>query len=105
MGTGEDEGLVKPDGQFGLGFKRYYAKDRSIMGFGHSGMGGSTGFCNPEHRFAIAVTLNKMSFGTVTARIVQFVCSELNIPVPDDYLKLMGAGSDGQLNIGTPVIN
>ena len=83
-GVGEYENLVKPDGKFGLGFQRYYSKDGSLIAFGHPGMGGSTGYCDVKNRFAIAVTFNKMSFGSVTARILQFVCSELNIPAPED---------------------
>ncbi|RXH72607.1 hypothetical protein DVH24_012291 [Malus domestica] len=46
MGVGEYAHLVKPDGKFGLGFKRYYSQDGSLIGFGHSGMGGSTAFCD-----------------------------------------------------------
>ncbi|RXH91884.1 hypothetical protein DVH24_020907 [Malus domestica] len=101
MGVGEYSNLAKPDGSFGLGFKRYYSKDRSLIGFGHSGMGGSTGFCDIKNRFSIAVTLNKMSFGLETAKIIQLVCSELNIPVPEDYLRYAETGpSDGK-----PLIN
>ncbi|KAM5565449.1 beta-lactamase domain-containing protein 2-like [Rosa sericea] len=86
LGVGEYASLVKQDGIFGLGFKRcHHSKDRSLIGFGHSGMGGSTGFCDIENKFAIAVTLNKMSYGAETARIIQLVCSELNIPVPEEY--------------------
>ncbi|XP_044463826.1 uncharacterized protein LOC123194605 isoform X2 [Mangifera indica] len=85
LGVGEYGNLALPNGQFGLGFKRYTAKDGSFIGFGHSGMGGSTGFCDIKNRFAIAVTLNKMSFGTATAKIIQLVCSELNIPQPVEY--------------------
>jgi hypothetical protein len=48
-----------PNGKFGLGFRRF------------SSSGGSTGFCDNKNRFAIAVTLNKMSLGTATRRIVQ----------------------------------
>jgi aarF domain-containing kinase len=105
MGVGVYGKLAKPDGKFGLGFKRYNAKDGSVIGFGHSGMGGSTGYCDVKNRFAIAVTLNKMSFGAVTARIINLVCSELNIPTPEDYSKLTEIGSDTQLNFGTPLIN
>ncbi|XP_050157903.1 uncharacterized protein LOC126631799 [Malus sylvestris] len=101
MGIGEYSNLAKPDGSFGLGFKRYYSKDRSLIGFGHSGMGGSTGFCDIKNRFSIAVTLNKMSIGLETAKIIQLVCSELNIPVPEDYLRYAETGpSDGK-----PLIN
>ncbi|KAI4316173.1 hypothetical protein L6164_024179 [Bauhinia variegata] len=105
-GTGEYQNLALPDGGFGLGFKRI-KNDRSSIAFGHSGMGGSTGFCDATNRFAIAVTLNKMSFGGVTGKIVQFVCSELNIPVPEDYLRLAVAqgGPEAQLNMGRPIIN
>lgn len=86
LGVGEYANLVKPDGTFGLGFKRcHHSEDRSLTGFGHSGMGGSTGFCDIQNRFAIAVTLNKMSFGAETAKIIQLVCSELNISVPEEY--------------------
>ncbi|XP_044472081.1 uncharacterized protein LOC123200774 isoform X1 [Mangifera indica] len=85
LGVGEYENLALPNGQFGLGFKTNRAQDGSLVGFGHSGMGGSTGFCDIKNRFAIAVTLNKMSFGTVTAKIIQFVCSELNIPQPVEF--------------------
>ncbi|XP_024031657.1 uncharacterized protein LOC21402807 [Morus notabilis] len=105
LGSGEYGNLAKPDGEFGLGFKRYYAKDKSFIGFGHSGMGGSTGFCDVKNRFAIAVTVNKMSFGAVTSKIIQLVCSELNIPVPEDYLRSVEIGPDGQLNVGRPIIN
>lgn len=101
LGVGEYENLVKPDGNFGLGFKRYRSKDGSLSGFGHSGMGGSTGFVDIENRFAIAVTVNKMTFGAATGRIIQFVCSELNIPVPEDYSKFAESGSD----VGKPLIN
>ncbi|XP_048436320.1 uncharacterized protein LOC103964508 isoform X2 [Pyrus x bretschneideri] len=101
MGIGEYSNLAKPDGHFGLGFKRYYSKDRSLIGFGHSGMGGSTGFCDIKNRFSIAVTLNKMSFGLETAKIIQLVCSELNIPVPEDYLRYAETGSSD----GKPLIN
>lgn len=86
LGVGEYASLVMQDGIFGLGFKRcHHSKDKSLIGFGHSGMGGSTGFCDIQNKFAIAVTLNKMSYGAETARIIQLVCSELNIPVPEEY--------------------
>lgn len=64
-------------------------------------MGGSTGFVDIENRFAIAVTVNKMTFGAATGRIIQFVCAELNIPVPEDYSKFAESGSD----VGKPLIN
>lgn len=85
LGTGEYEKLVLPDGNFGLGFKRVCSKDGSLIGFGHAGLGGSTAYCDISNRFAISVTLNKLSFGSVTKDIIQFVCSELNVPIPEDY--------------------
>ncbi|EPS60965.1 hypothetical protein M569_13837 [Genlisea aurea] len=83
-GTGEYENLAVPGGIFGLGFKRAVSKNGDVIGFGHSGIGGSTGMCSIEHRFAIAVTLNKMNFGTVAAKVIHLVCSELNIPFESD---------------------
>ncbi|KAE9588954.1 putative beta-lactamase/transpeptidase [Lupinus albus] len=107
LGAGEYENLALPSGGFGLGFKRFSSMEGSSIAFGHSGMGGSTGFCDVTHKFAIAVTLNKMSFGGVTGKIVQLVCSELNIPVPDDFLRfaVKQSGLHVQLNMGRPLIN
>ncbi|KAJ0730693.1 putative carboxylesterase [Helianthus annuus] len=85
LGIGDYENLALPNGDFGLGFKRVCSKDGSLIGFGHSGLGGSTAYCDISNRFAISVTLNKLSFGSVTRDIIQFVCSELNIPVPEEY--------------------
>ncbi|KAJ0248605.1 ABC1 family protein [Hirschfeldia incana] len=96
MGTGDYSGLVLPDGKFGLGFKRVTSEDGSLVGFGHSGLGGSTGFCDIENRFSIAITLNKMSMGGVTANIIRLVCSELNIPLPKDFS--LSSGMDPVIN-------
>ncbi|EOY29154.1 ABC1 family protein, putative [Theobroma cacao] len=87
LGVGEygNLALPSPDGIFGLGFRRLKSKDGSFTAFGHSGMGGSAGFCDIKNRFAIAVTLNKMSFGGVTAKIIELVCSELNLPLPEEF--------------------
>ncbi|XVF48143.1 hypothetical protein PTKIN_Ptkin03bG0167200 [Pterospermum kingtungense] len=101
MGAGEYANLCLPDGIFGLGFRRLKSYNGSLTGFGHSGMGGSTGFCDIENRFAMAVTLNKMSFGGVTAKIIELVCSELNIPLPEG---LSGAGERG-VDVNRPLIN
>ncbi|XVE97222.1 hypothetical protein REPUB_Repub03eG0002100 [Reevesia pubescens] len=101
MGVGEYANLSLGDGVFGLGFRRLKTKDGCFTGFGHSGMGGSTGFCDIENRFAIAVTLNKMSFGGVTAKIIELVCSELNIPMPEG---LSGSGGEG-FDVNRPLIN
>ncbi|KDP33424.1 hypothetical protein JCGZ_06995 [Jatropha curcas] len=105
LGMGEYENLAIPKGKFGLGFRRTISKDGSLTGFGHSGMGGSTGFCDIKNRFAIAVTLNKMSFGGVTRKIIELVCSELNIPLPEDFSSSGDRGPDLQFNMGRPMIN
>ncbi|KAJ8451329.1 hypothetical protein Cgig2_014101 [Carnegiea gigantea] len=104
MGVGEYEHLALPKGDFGLGFKRVFSSDGSIFGFGHSGMGGSTGFCDPANRFSIAVTVNKMSWGGVTGEVVKLVCSELNIPVPRE-LRELDRGASSELNSARPLIN
>ncbi|KAL0393838.1 UNVERIFIED_CONTAM: AarF domain-containing protein kinase [Sesamum latifolium] len=105
MGVGEYENLTLPGGQFGLGFKRSYSEDGNLVGFGHSGMGGSTGYCDINHRFAIAVTLNKMNFGGVTAKVIQLVCSELNIPLPADFYRFKERVNDNESNVVGPLIN
>ncbi|XP_059459433.1 uncharacterized protein LOC132188991 [Corylus avellana] len=105
LGAGEYENLVLPNGKFGLGFRRFNSNEGSLVGFGHSGMGGSTGFADMNNRFAIAVTLNKMSLGAVTGNIIQLVCSELNIPVPEEFSRFSVSGPDEQLNFGRPMIN
>ncbi|KAL6344850.1 hypothetical protein AAG906_002756 [Vitis piasezkii] len=91
LGVGEYENYGFPGGKFGLGFKSCSSKDGTLLGFGHSGMGGSTGYCDINNKFAIAVTLNKMSLGGVTGKIIQFICSELNLPVPEDYSRFSGS--------------
>ncbi|XP_052170060.1 uncharacterized protein LOC127786603 [Diospyros lotus] len=105
LGTGEYENLALPNGKFGLGFTRYYAKDGTLVGFGHSGMGGSTGYCDIKNKFSIAVTLNKMSFGTATGKVIQFVCSELGIPPPDEFSRFTGSGGSMQADLEIPLIN
>ncbi|ERN12506.1 uncharacterized protein LOC18440724 isoform X2 [Amborella trichopoda] len=96
MGVGDYEGLVLPNGKFGLGFRRFGSGC-----FGHSGMGGSTGFCDVKHGFAMAVTLNKMSLGGVTRKVVQLVCSELGVPLPVDFAETGETGPDMQPTIRT----
>ncbi|KAL0009649.1 hypothetical protein SO802_004757 [Lithocarpus litseifolius] len=100
LGVGEYGNLALPNGKFGLGFRRSISKDGSIVGFGHSGLGGSTGFADMNNRFAIAVTLNKMSFGAVTGSIINFVCSELNIPVPEEFSIFSEVGPNAQICLG-----
>lgn len=102
VGVGDYSSLVIPDGQFGLGFRRFKSSSGKITSFGHSGVGGSTGFCDIENDFAIAVTLNKMSLGSVTRSIIQLVCSELNVPVPEEFTGFGQRGPDMQLNLGQP---
>ncbi|CAI5502554.1 unnamed protein product [Closterium sp. Naga37s-1] len=54
--------------------------------FGHAGLGGSTAFCDPQHNFALAVTVNHLSARhEATSAIVRLVCSELGVPVPMQY--------------------
>ena len=105
LGVGEYENLALPNSAFGLGFRRTKSKEGSLLGFGHSGMGGSTGFADMNNRFAIAVTLNKMSIGSVTGNIINFVCSELNIPVPAEFSRFSEMGADAESSFGRPLIN
>ncbi|OWM77249.1 uncharacterized protein LOC116187586 [Punica granatum] len=105
MGAGEFGSLALESGDFGLGFRRIRSKDGSLIGFGHSGMGGSTGFCDIENRFSIAVTLNKMSMGAVTRNILQLVCSELGISLSNELAASSQAGPSGESNLQKPLIN
>ncbi|XP_023916925.2 uncharacterized protein LOC112028464 isoform X3 [Quercus suber] len=100
LGVGEYGNLTLSNGKFGLGFRRAISKDGSIVGFGHSGLGGSTGFADMNNRFAIAVTVNKMSFGAVTGNIINFVCSKLNIPVPEEFSIFSEMGPNAQICLG-----
>lgn len=64
---------------------------RQRPAFGHTGMGGSVAFCDPEHQFAIAVTVNQLAVrNEATAAVVGLVCSELRVPVPHIF-------ADGQM--------
>ncbi|KAI4376225.1 hypothetical protein MLD38_014011 [Melastoma candidum] len=101
LGAGQYASMAIPEGIFGLGFKRSRSMDGSFIGFGHSGMGGSTGFVDIKNRFAMAVTLNKMSMGTVTRNIIQLVCSELGIPVSMEHM----TEAVGESSIERPMIN
>ncbi|CAN6162832.1 unnamed protein product [Urochloa humidicola] len=104
MGVGEYESMLHPIGKFGLGFRRYNNPSGSgtLRFFGHSGMGGSTGFCDVENNFAMAVTVNKMSLGSVTRGIVRFVLEELGLPVPDEFSTSGEKGPDMVLNLAPP---
>ena len=94
LGLGDYSHLALADGMFGLGFRRF-----ATEAFGHSGIGGSTGFCNVAHDFAIAVTVNKMSLGGITRSIVQLVCSELGVPIPQEFAATGVRGPDMQLSL------
>ena len=90
LGAGEYSNLAYTQEKFGLGFRRITSGDSNsggedVIGFGHSGVGGSTGFCYPAHNFVFAITLNKLSQGGVTAQIVRLVTRELGLPCPAMY--------------------
>ncbi|KAF5208100.1 Abc1 family protein, partial [Thalictrum thalictroides] len=97
MGVGDYGDLIHPNGLFGLGFGLYHSKE-GLTGFGHSGMGGSAGFCDIKHNFAIGVTLNKLALGAVTGHVVHLLCSELNVPVPLNYAAFLEQAPDMKLN-------
>ncbi|CAA6672157.1 unnamed protein product [Spirodela intermedia] len=100
QGVGDYSYLTLAGGKFGLGFGRFEAAgSEEEAAFGHSGMGGSTGFCDVAHDFAIAVTVNKMSLGGVTRSIVQLVCSELGVPIPQEFAAVGDRRPDMQLNL------
>ncbi|KAL6873654.1 hypothetical protein ACP4OV_013736 [Aristida adscensionis] len=99
MGVGEYASMVHPNGKFGLGFRRYSNSSGELKFFGHSGLGGSTGFCDVENNFAMAVMVNKLSLGSVTRGVVRLVCEELGIPVPDEFSAAGEKGPDMVLNL------
>ena len=94
--------MAHPNGKFGLGFRRYNNPSGTLRCFGHSGMGGSTGYCDVENNFAIAVMVNKMSLGSVTRSIVRFILEELGLPVPDEFSVSGEKGPDMVLNLAQP---
>ncbi|CAM6101459.1 unnamed protein product [Calypogeia fissa] len=109
VGRGQYSDVAMSDGRFGLGFIRMEPlldpglPVGNTCAFGHSGLGGSTGFCDPSHNFSIAVTLNKMSIGDVTAEIVRFVTSELNLPCPAQFSPKGATGVE--MRIDTALFN
>ncbi|KAL6549714.1 hypothetical protein OROMI_020202 [Orobanche minor] len=105
MGIGEYANFALSDRELGLGFKRSYSEDGKLIGFGHSGVGGSTGYCDINNRFALGVTLNKMNMGGVTAKVMQLVCSELNIPLPADFYRYTKRLVGNESNMALPLIN
>ncbi|KAH7365532.1 hypothetical protein KP509_18G033300 [Ceratopteris richardii] len=103
LGSGDYSDLTQ-DGPFGLGFRRYSQVcngSQEYFAFGHSGIGGSTAFCYPEYNFSLAITVNKMSRGSVTGKIIKFICSELNMPCPEEYNDGGGMGPDMKLDMST----
>ncbi|KAJ4846528.1 hypothetical protein Tsubulata_013528 [Turnera subulata] len=102
LGVGEYEGMVMKNGQFGLGFKRWSSKEGSFVGFGHTGFGGSIGFCHIPSRFALAVTVNRLSIsGALSRKIIQFLCSQLNIS--EFNIPLLGTAVDAEWVYNTPL--
>ncbi|KAJ7520651.1 hypothetical protein O6H91_19G015400 [Diphasiastrum complanatum] len=89
IGIGNYRDLITPDGPFGLGFQRFVnggePNNYANYTFGHSGVGGSLGYCDPSNAFSIAITVNQMALGQVTRDIVHFVCSELGLPCPSQF--------------------
>ncbi|GKD33729.1 beta-lactamase domain-containing protein 2-like protein [Tanacetum coccineum] len=85
LGNGDYNDLIHPRGSFGLGFHRIFATNGSLTGFGHMGLGGATGYGDIKNRFAIGVTLNKCSSGGLTGEIIRLICSELDLPLPNEY--------------------
>ncbi|GKE04156.1 beta-lactamase/transpeptidase-like protein [Tanacetum coccineum] len=85
VGSGDCKDLILQDGKIGLGFVRLETTEGGILGFGHGGFGGSTGYADINNRFAIGVTLNLASSGALTGEIIRFICSELDLPIPEDY--------------------
>nr|GEX22233.1 beta-lactamase/transpeptidase-like protein [Tanacetum cinerariifolium] len=85
VGSGDCKDLILQDGKMGLGFGRLEATEGGVLGFGHAGFGGSTGYADINNRFAFGVTLNLASSGALTGEIIRFICSELDLPIPEDY--------------------
>ncbi|XP_076886698.1 uncharacterized protein LOC143536642 [Bidens hawaiensis] len=85
LGGGDYKDLAVSNGPYGLGFLKLNAANGSLIGFGHPGLGGSTGHCDINNRFAIAVTINKLSLGALTGEIIRFICSELKLSLTELY--------------------
>ncbi|MFS7928377.1 putative carboxylesterase [Helianthus anomalus] len=84
LGNGDYKDLILQNGAIGigLGFLKLNRTDGSVIGFGNGGLGGSVAYCDINNRFAIAVTINKLSLGALTGEIIWFICSELDLPIP-----------------------
>ncbi|XP_071730508.1 uncharacterized protein [Rutidosis leptorrhynchoides] len=96
LGSGDYKDMVLQQGEFGLGFRWYNTTDGNVFGFGHGGLGGSAGYGDVKNRFAVSVTLNKLSIGVCTAEIIRFICSELDLPLPADYAGLLSGELAGK---------
>eukprot|EP00252_Welwitschia_mirabilis_P011273 TRINITY_DN2536_c0_g2_i1.p1 TRINITY_DN2536_c0_g2~~TRINITY_DN2536_c0_g2_i1.p1 ORF type:complete len:761 (+),score=175.76 TRINITY_DN2536_c0_g2_i1:179-2284(+) len=102
LGVGAYGEHVHPNGVFGLGFRRFPTKNSvnanaRKMAFGHAGIGGSIGFCDPSHNFAMAITVNQMSLGDVSHEIIRLVYSELGFPLPENFSEGGEKGPDVQM--------
>ncbi|KAI7750291.1 hypothetical protein M8C21_021142 [Ambrosia artemisiifolia] len=73
LGSGDYKDLAVTNGIFGMGFIRFKTIDGSPIGVGLPGLGGSTGYCDINNRFAIAVTVNKLSIGALTGEIIRMM--------------------------------
>lgn len=76
-----------PGAKNGLGFQTFqFSKSTgdTVVGIGHSGMGGSLGFVIPDEDLAVGITVSHLSFSRLaTKRIVQLICSELALTPPE----------------------
>ncbi len=69
---------------FGLGVRKFsfLRLDNSLSStaFGHSGLGGSVAFADPDSGVTVAILVNKLTLDAVaTQEILHLVCTELNI--------------------------
>nr|GEU61277.1 beta-lactamase/transpeptidase-like protein [Tanacetum cinerariifolium] len=87
LGSEDYKDLVLQNGMFVLEFKKVEFIDGSVIGFGHAGLGGSTAYCDIYNRLANSVTINKLSLDDLTGEIIRFIYSELDLPVPQDYVE------------------
>eukprot|EP01135_Chromosphaera_perkinsii_P011221 Nk52_evm2s2367 gene=Nk52_evmTU2s2367 len=53
---------------------------------GHTGFGGSLGFCNRDRKFALAIMTNKLTLDkSIVKELVSFSCANLGVPVPSEF--------------------
>jgi CubicO group peptidase (beta-lactamase class C family) len=73
---------------YGAGLRLYDVERKSgrvqeRAAIGNSGLGGTMGFAIPEHKLAVAVTVNKLNLvSAASALAVHVVCKSLGAPVP-----------------------